>query len=75
MLKEPLLALQAWVRNKLKNCRWTEELPQPLNPGIRLEAFDWCCEQSRFSTVGQGEDTVVFWTVIYRIYGRKTLLS
>ncbi len=45
---------------------WPGEIPPPRNPGIHLGAFDWCCEQSRFTTVGQGENTTVYWTVVYR---------
>ena len=64
---EPIKAIRNWLKKKLNSDnKLPGELPAPRNPGLRLEAFDWCCEQSRFSTVGQGTDVIVFWTVIYR---------
>lgn len=66
MFLEPIRAIRNWLKKKLNSDKLPGDLPAPRNPGIRIEAFDWQCEQSRFSTVGQGEDVVVFWTIIYR---------
>lgn len=65
-LTEPFRAVRHWLYKKLATRMWPGEIPPPRNPGVHLGAFDWCCEQSRFSTVGEGEDTTVYWTVIYR---------
>lgn len=73
MLKVPFTAIRNWFRKRFNIDGMTPgELPTPRNPGLRIEAFDWCQEQSRFSTVGQGEDVVVYWTIIYRGEYRST---
>lgn len=63
---EPFRATKHWIHKKWTNKMWPGEIPPPRNPGIHLGAFDWCCEQSRFTTVGKGEDVTVYWTIIYR---------
>jgi hypothetical protein len=42
-------------------------LPEPLNPGVNFQAFEWQCEKSSLSVIGRGEeDEVVFLTVTYK---------
>ena len=66
-MKEPIAAIKNWLKKKINlSDKVPGELPTPRNPGLRIEAFDWVVEQSRFSTVGRGKDVTVYWTIVYR---------
>jgi hypothetical protein len=66
MLKLLTKPIKSFWERMNKKTEIIPSLPTPRNPGVRIDAFDWQCEQSRFSTVGSGEDVTVYWTVVYR---------
>lgn len=41
------------------------KLPDPISVGVRLELFDWTCESTKASLVGEREDQRVYITVMY----------
>lgn len=41
------------------------KLPDPMNVGVRLNLFDWTCESTKASLVGEREDQKVYINVMY----------
>ena len=41
------------------------KLPDPINIGVRLDLFDWKCEATKASVVGEYEDQKVYIVVTY----------
>lgn len=47
-------------------------LPDPMNLGVKLELFDWTCESTKASLVGEKDEQKIYVTVMYCGKRKKT---